>query len=186
MSVLLSMRGQPRRVRALLLGGLLALLASALLATATVQWRQEHQALEQQWRSERDARLATAARPGPTPSAGPDDAAARLQAALPPPGQAPQRVAELLALARRQGLTLRGAQQRLPDAQRRADQAAPGRLELALLAEADYGQLRRFVAEALAQDAGLVLGSLRLQRADARTARLQAELQWVLLSRPRP
>lgn len=185
----LSTRRLTPLARRLLVAGLLALLGAAWLVTAAAQWRNERAALEMRWRSERDARLAAAdqarGRRGGDGEAAPDapaQAEARLAALLPPAAQTPRRVAELLALAQRQGLALRGTQQRLPGLQRA--QSTPGRLELALQAEADYLQLRRFVAEALAQDTGLVLGSLRLQRADGRAQRLQAELQWVLLSAP--
>jgi hypothetical protein len=89
--------------------------------------------------------------------------------------QSPQRVADVLVLAARHGVSVDRAQQRL-------DKNSGG-LQLNLTARGGYAELRSFVAYALVGDPHLALQSLRLQRRSPAAAELQADLQWLLLQR---
>lgn len=134
------------------------------------------------WRAQADEQLAAVARaastavaaaraPSPSPSQRPS------AATLPDAGRTPQRSAEVLALARRQGLELRRVRETLDEA---------GHLQLSLGGQASYAAVRGFVAAALAADPALALDRLRLQRADAAGALLDVDMQWTLLHRAPP
>lgn len=114
----------------------------------------------------------------------------RLASALPAAEQAPQRVADLLALAQAQGLTLHGIRQRWGPAGS-GDAAGLRQLQVTLLLQGPYDRVRALAAKALQQDAGLALDSLHLEAVAAPDrpvggpagAGLRAELQWSLLMR---
>lgn len=140
----------------------LALTAAALLATVlTPHWQRQTAALR-------------GALPKPAATAG-----AAPPAALPAAGDPAERVADLLALALRHGVTVDRVQQRLDNA------GAVQRLQLGLAARGRYVDLRAFVGEALRVDPALALDRVALRRGSAATADLEADLQWSLL-RPTP
>jgi hypothetical protein len=172
--------------------GLLALLLAAVLAWGlTPRWRADQARIEQAGRS--------LARTGPTPPPATAVVVDGLQhlGALPPADEGPRRVAELLALAARLGVTVDGARQGMAQglspvgatapstgiAASNADLAALQRVPLNLVAHGRYSALRRFVAEALQQDDALALVQLRLNRPQADGRELSADLQWSLLQR---
>lgn len=94
---------------------------------------------------------------------------------LPVAGDPAERVADLLALALRHGISVHRTQQL------RQQQGPVQRLQLALSARGRYGDLRAFIAAALQADPGLALDSLQLRRSSTETAELEADLQWSLL-----
>jgi len=156
----------------------LSLLAAAGLALGlTPHWQAEAAAADRAGqrlaRHAPAAAVLAAARPG-------DDQ--RLLQALATVDAAPQRVADLLALAQHHGLQV--------DSTRQTWAPPPGRgalplqrLQLVLVARGPYAALRQFTAEALQHDDTLLLDQLRLARAPAQATALQAELQWSLLLR---
>lgn len=186
--------------------GCLALAAAAVLSLLLVpRWQADSHAAAQALHQR--ARSARPAAPPPPPVASP---AQRLHAALPAADQTPQRVAALLALARRHDIVVRSARQAIATggdggpgwaagAQPGSTTATPNTATppatagastrplpvsaaaLAWRAQGRYADLRAFVAEALQADTGLVLDQLRLSRADARVELLDADLQWQLL-----
>ncbi len=89
------------------------------------------------------------------------------------------RMADLMALALRQGVTVERVQRR--DA---AGGSAVDRVALTMPVSGGYLDLRQFIAEALRSDAALALERLRLRRADAGATQFDGELQWLLLHRP--
>lgn len=153
--------------------GLLALcLAAGLLLVLVPRWQADAAAAGQalhQRAARMPARPPQAAQPGP---------ARQLHEALPPAALAPQRLAELLALARRHGLTVVSVHQAAPVRGEGVDS-----VPLAWHAQGPYAGMRGFVAAALQADPGLVLDQLRLSRSDPRAALLEADLQWQLLQR---
>lgn len=156
----------------LAIGALALLPAAALIWAFQPRWQDEAQAARQALQR-RSAQMAAIPRP-----AEPPPAAQRLRDALPGAERAPQRLADLLDLARQHGLTVASVQQA---AVLRGDgiDSQP----LTWHASGRYASLRAFVAEALQADAALVLDQLRLSRGDARAATLEADLQWQLLQR---
>lgn len=147
--------------------GLLALALAALLGLAVVpRWQAEADTLRSQARVLRAARPATAPASAPRPG-------------WPAAARSSDRVATLLEAAAHDGVGVQRAQQRLeavggsPLQLLRLQQSASGR----------YADLRRHLAHALAADPALALERLRLQRADATSPQLDAELQWVLVQR---
>ena len=134
-------------------------------------------------------RSAAASRPAAAPATRSTDAE-RLASALPAAEQAPQRVADLLALAQAQGLTVHGIRQTWGPPGR-SDAAGLRQLQVTLLLQGRYDPLRALVAKALQQDAGLALDTLHLDAARAADrpaggtaeAGLRAELQWSLVMR---
>ena len=158
----------------------LALLSAAVLAFGlTPRWQAEVTAADQALQAL--VRHAAGRPPGPsTPPAPTDDQ--RLLQALPPLADAPQRVAELLALAQQQGLVVDSTRQTW--AAPAARSALPlQRLQLVVSARGPYLGLRRFVAQALQHDPTLVLDQLQLSRPPSRSGELGAELHWSLLQR---
>ncbi len=96
----------------------------------------------------------------------------------PPAAQAPQRTADLLQRALRQGLQVQRSRERVDE---------PGAsLVLEMQALGRYGDLRRFLAHALADDTALALESLQVQRQPDAQGRLRIELRWRLLHQARP
>jgi hypothetical protein len=152
---------------------LLVLLASlALDAWLAPRWRKEAATLHDQALAlQRDARDAELRRLQARSGAG---AAAAPQ--LPAASMASSRMADLLALAVRNGVSV----QRL---QRVGADAAEGsaRTPLVMPVRAAYADLRRFVAQALLDDAALALERVSLRRSSANAAELEVELQWTLL-----
>jgi hypothetical protein len=89
------------------------------------------------------------------------------------------RAARLLALARRHGLSVQRA-----EFSHSLDTALGlGRYRVTLPAQGPYRALREFAIEALAADPALQLDLLTLRRADARSATIDAQLQFTLLGR---
>lgn len=141
-----------------------ALVAASLLAfVATPRWEADADTLRAEVRALRQA---------PRPAAAPYDD-------WPPAQRSSDRIASLQEAALREGVQVRRSQQRLeavsgqPLQVLRLQQAAAGR----------YGELRQHLAQVLATDPALGLERLRLQRPDAATPQLEADLQWVLLQR---
>lgn len=157
-----------------------ALLGAAALALGlTPRWQTDTAAAMQAVQAL--ARRATTRPAAPAATPAPDDAQRLLQA-LAPAGEAPGRVAALLALAQRHGVVVDSTRQAwAPPA------AAAGlplqRLQLVIGARGGYTGLRGFVAEALQHDDALLLDQLRLTRARPDAAELGAELHWSLLLR---
>ena len=115
-----------------------------------------------------------AARPsGPT--------ADRFVAGFPAADERQARVATLLALAVHHALELRHGEFQL--GQDKGTGLA--RYVVTLPLSGSYLQLRAFIEEALAGDAALSLDRLRLRRASAGAAVVEAELTWSLYMRPR-
>jgi hypothetical protein len=149
--------GKPGAVAALAL--LAALVLGGLLAP---RWQAQAAAARQ-------ARPALPATPPPEP-------VATLQ--LPVTGDAAERVAELLRLARRHGVDVQRTQQQL-------DRDGPlPRLQLGLTAQGRYAELRAFVAHALQADAGLALDRLHWRRSSVGSDELEADMQWSLWQAP--
>jgi hypothetical protein len=129
-----------------------------------------------QWQTQAEEELAAASRArqsSPSPAAVAPVAVAGVLI-LPEATQSPERSARLARLARRHGLQV----QRL-----REQFDAAGQLQLSLSGQAPYASWRAFVAAALAADPALALDRLRLQRADADAAVLDADTQWTFLHR---
>lgn len=93
-----------------------------------------------------------------------------------------RRVAELLALAQRHGLTVRRSEFR------HQPEPALGlaRYRITLPAEGDYSALRAFALDSLDRDPALALDGLRIVRAEGGTGRLRAELRYTLFTRLDP
>lgn len=146
------------------LAALLALAAAVLLAAwvtplLQVQSQQQAPAMPE----------APPLRVAPTPAA-----AITLPAASDPA----DRVADLLALALRHGVSVVRTQQQ------REQQGPVQRLQLLLSAQGRYTELRSFIAAALQADPGLALDTLQLRRATPEQPLFDAELQWSLLRAP--
>ena len=166
----------PAARRALAALGTLALAAALLLAGWLVpSWQAETADAQARQRSAlRDA----ARRAAGATNAATDPAAAPLAAALPPAQASGDRLAALLADAAAAGLQVASMRQARP----RPGAGGVLALPLTLQAGGSAAALRRHLAQALAADPALVLDSLRLQRADARSERLEIELRWTLLA----
>jgi hypothetical protein len=163
-------------------GGLpLALAVLATLGTLVFEvwltplWREQARSAQAQAQSlQRAARDSGLRKPAsaaaPVPAALP---------ALPSADAAPSRMADLLALAlqyRVQVLSL----------QRAGSPAGAGRAQQTVLVmpvRATYADLRRFVSQALQDDAALALTRVSVRRTKPDTAELEGELQWALLQR---
>jgi hypothetical protein len=145
---------------------LLALMTTGLLAPA---WRADAAGLREQLATQRAERLHAA-----------DRARERLPTAPPAwPAAAdePARVRALLELAQERGVVVRALRQE------RVTTAPPGGARwqrLLMSADGSYPALRGFIEAALAADAALALDNLALQRSDATSATLRAELAWAL------
>ena len=98
---------------------------------------------------------------------------------LPPAAERQQRLADLLEMGVRAGLSGSRTEHRL------AVDAASGleRLRISMPVTGDYVQLRRFIAAALQHDPALSLDSLKLRRPTPQSAELEADLAWSLHSR---
>jgi hypothetical protein len=157
-------------------GSAALLLAAGLAVLATPRWRAD--AAAEAALQQRASRPRLAAAPAPAPPS--DDR--RLLAALPDAEQAPARLAALMALAARDGLTLESTRQ--SDAATATPTGLPVQaLRVSMQLHGRYPALRRLVAEALQHDDALLLDQLRLQRPQAQTDELSAELSWLLLQR---
>lgn len=167
-------------------GGAIALMAAAVLTLqVSPQWQRQAEqhlaAVEQAGR----VRVGPAGGANGTNNAkGPADpiragtTSAQVQDGFewPAPERSHARGDALVALARRQGLSVQIWREQT-DAQ--------GQLQLSLTGRARYPVLRGWVASALAADPAAVLDRLRLQRADAAAPELDFEMQWTLLHRPK-
>lgn len=114
------------------------------------------------------SRAQTQPRPEPGWAARPAPAAS---AQWPSAQQLDRRLADVLTLAKRQGIVVLNQSERVDRG---------GHLQLTLGLQAEYPALRRFVAAALAADAALALDSLRIQRNDEADSRLEVQLRWTL------
>jgi len=90
--------------------------------------------------------------------------------------QTPQRTQQLMQRAQREGLVILRATEQ-PD-------PASATHRVQLHAQGSYGAVRRFVAQAMADDAALALESLRLQRPTGPAEGIMVDLQWRLLVQP--
>ncbi len=163
--------------------GAVGLLLAALLALGLVpRWRAEQAQADQALQAVlRLADRARAARPVAEPAR--DEQ--RLLQALPPADDSPGRIAALLELATRHGLTVDSVRQGdTRGADNRAGALPLQQVPLALAARGPYTALRGFVAEALQHDDALLLDQLRINRSQATARELNADLQWTLLQRP--
>jgi len=161
------------------LAGVLLLVAAAALALVSRQWQQETTSLQGQ-AQKLVARLK--AQPVAAPQPGRNLARADWLASLPAGAQRQQRLADLLELALRQGLTITRTEHRLNvDAE-----AGLERLVVNMPVSASYAQLREFIELALQQDPGLSLDSLKLQRANPQAVNVDADLVWSLHARSGP
>lgn len=107
------------------------------------------------------------------------DARERFMSTFPPAAQRQQRLGALWSLAREHGLAVRRSEFRAVS----DDALGLARYRITLPLEGPYPALRRFIEQALLQDAALSLDRLRLDRADAASPVLRAELQLSLWSR---
>jgi hypothetical protein len=166
----MKLRLPPRIGRPGLAAALALILAAVLALGLTPHWETEARA-EQRARA---ARVRAAAAP---PSR-----AAAAEPALPPAAEPAERVARLLALAPQHGLAIARSQQRL------LRDGPVLQIQLGLSAQGRYGDLRAYIADALAADPALALDRLQWHRAAPGTDRLEAELQWAVLqgSAPKP
>jgi hypothetical protein len=152
----------------------LLVLISALAFDAWLapHWRDEAGKLRNQALAlQRDARDAELRKRQDASSAG---AAAKPQ--LPDASLASSRMADLLALAVRNGVSVQRLQRVGADAAE-----ASARTPLVMPVRATYEDLRRFVAMALLDDAALALERVSLRRSRSDVAELEGELQWTLL-----
>lgn len=133
--------------------------------------------LQLQLQAQAQARAQADAAAVPWP-AGASDAGSAV-AELPPRTAAPERMAELLALALRHGVAIEHAQGRdAPGTADRADHVA-----VTMPVRATYADLRRYVADALRADPALALERLRLHRDTTQATELQGELHWLMAHR---
>ena len=163
--------------------GAIGLLLAALLALGlTPRWRDEQAQADQALQAAvRAADRARAARPVAEPAR--DEQ--RLLQALPSADDSPGRIAALLELATRHGLTVDAVRQGdTRGADNRASALPLQQVPLALAARGPYSALRGFVAEALQHDDALLLDQLRINRSQPTARELNADLQWTLLQRP--
>jgi hypothetical protein len=150
--------------RLLAAGALMLLLAAAAAAVLAPHWRSEAAA----WRQ-----TALALAPASAPVA----------VAWPPATDHAQRVRALLGLAQQHGLVVRSLREEAGAAAVVVRQdSGPRWRAVQLSAEGGYGELRAFVAEALAADPALALDSLVLQGGEGAVAPLRAEFGWSLAS----
>lgn len=145
----------------------LALLSAVLALGAAPQWRAQAEA------ADRDAARSARSAAEQPDAAQRDDTLLR---SLPARGSAPQRLADLLALAELHGVTVARSEQRLA----REPGLPVERLQVSMPVHGRYAELRAFIDAALTADAGLSLDSLRLQRATGAGGGVDAELQWSL------
>jgi Tfp pilus assembly protein PilO len=154
--------------------GALGLAAALALGLAAQRWDREAAALQ--------ARADTLRRTAPA-----RDERATTEAAtpaewlrsLPPAAERQQRLADLLEIGLRLGLTPQRTEHRLSlDAD-----AGLERLRVTMPLTGGYGQLRHFIEAALEHDPALSLDSLKLRRATPQAGELEAELVWSLHGR---
>lgn len=102
-----------------------------------------------------------------------------LQRQLPSAQQREQRLADLLELSLRAGLSGSRTEHRL------SVDTASGleRLRISMPVQGSYAQLRGFIEAALRQDLALSLDSLKLRRTSPSAGELEAELGWSLHAR---
>jgi hypothetical protein len=109
----------------------------------------------------------------------PGTPAEAFRARFPATADNPKRAAQLLALGQRHGLAL----QRADFGYSVEPALGIGRYRVALPISGSYRALRGFVGDALAADPALLLESLTVQRPDTRAPTVEAQLQFVMLSR---
>jgi hypothetical protein len=146
--------------------------ALALDAWLAPRWRNEAGTLhEQALALQRDARDAEQRRQQDR-----NDPGAAAAPQLPDASLASSRMADLLALAVRNGVSVQRLQRVGADAA-----AGSARTPLVMPVRATYEDLRRFVATALLDDAALALERVSLRRSRSDVGELEGELQWTLL-----
>jgi hypothetical protein len=170
--------GLQQMLRGLGRPGLLGLAALGLAAGVELglaqRWQHEGQVLQARAEGlQRQLRVQRAS--GSTEAVTPS----QWQQALPEAGLRQQRLADLLELSLRAGLTGSRTEHRLSiDAT-----AGLERLRVSMPVQGGYAQLRGFIESALRQDAALSLDSLRLRRSTPSAAEVEAELVWSLHAR---
>lgn len=164
--------------RPIVAGGVSLLLAAVLALGVTPRWQTDQ--------AQADVQRARLARPTPAmraPAPPVPDATSRLWHALPAADQAPQRLADLTALARQHGVTIDGTRLGRTAAPPDAITLPAQQLPVAMAAHGPYPAVRRFVAEALQHDDALLLERLRLSRVSPAASEVAVDLQWALLQR---
>ncbi len=158
----------------------LAALALALVVSLVVVPRLQHESQAigaEADHTARQARLAATASPGDRPG---ESAPAHFVSAFPPVDARQARVAALLELALHHSMELRRSEFQL-----NLDKGSGLlRYSVTMPLAGSYAQLRGFVEDALAADAALSLDRLRLRRATAGTATIEADLTWSFYMRP--
>jgi hypothetical protein len=141
---------------------------------AVSEARSESTRAQQQWQTLQQRDRAAGA--GAAPAIAPIET---FRAHFPSTVENAARAARLMALARRHGLSVPRA-----EFSHSLDAALGlGRYRVTLPAQGPYRSLREFAVEALATDPALQLDLLTFRRADARTATIDAQLQFTLLGR---
>lgn len=161
-------------------GVLAAVLLSALLAAAVLEWhlRQAAQAAVTQAHAAASRRLPPAGLGAATPRTLEQELAA-FEAQLPPAGEAMQALADLFVLAEKHQLVLQRGEYRLqPD---KAGGFVRFRMSLPIQGEARVVQ--RFVNEAMRTYPSLAFEALALKRDRVDAGTVQARVQWSLLMR---
>jgi hypothetical protein len=152
---------------ALLLAGVLELGLAQPWQSETDEAQAQAERLQRQLRLQRASGMAAEATP------------AQWQQALPESALRQQRLADLLELSLRAGLSSSRTEHRLTiDAT-----AGLERLRVSMPVQGGYVQLRGFIESALRQDAALSLDSLKLRRNAPAAAEIEAELVWSLHAR---
>lgn len=151
--------------------GLAALLAAAACALLGQRWDARAEALQ--------AEVKTLRRQPPTaaPAASAPLTPEQWQGRLPAASERQQRLADLIEMATRSGLSSVRTEHRLSSLD------GIERLRVSMPVGGSYAQLRRFIGAALAHDAALSLDGLKIRRASAQAIEVEAELQWSLFGR---
>ena len=157
------------------LAGLMALVAAAALILLARSWDSQAAGLQ----AEADAlrgRLRTQIASGAIAEPA---TPAQWQMNLPPASLRQQRLADLLEMGLRIGLTSTRTEHRL------SVDAASGleRLRVSMPLVGGYAQIRHYIESALEHDPALSLDSLKLRRASPMAPEVEAELVWSLHSR---
>ena len=160
--------------------GVAALLAAVVCIAIGQRWDAQTETLQSRADALRQRTLkASAATPKHADTPGELLDSKAWLAALPPASQRQERLADLLELAIKSGLTSARTDYHLNvDAGLGVEH-----LRVNMPVTGHYGQLRAFIEAALARDPGLSLDSLKVQRATPQSDQLDAELTWSLHAR---
>lgn len=160
--------------------GALALSAAAVLQLSTAVWRaDEIDELAKIDEIRSSQRLRMALRDRETDKSQQRLTPAQWAAELPGSSLRQQRLGDLLEVAVRSGLTMDRTEQSLVN----GPIDALDRMRVTMPVSGSYAQVRSFIGEALRQDCGLSLDSLKLTRASIATGDVAADLVWTLHGR---